>query len=106
MGGESRPWGIAYGHLHSEPTILIVPEGRNRDLVADMCAEFAPALLRHLRAPAYLVDEPTSWGDLDPLRQIWLPNGSHLDMLHHLAYAYTFTRWGAGARGRLNALGR
>jgi hypothetical protein len=106
MGGESRPWGIAYGHADGEPTILWVPEGRNRDLVADICAQFAPVLLAHFRTPKYATPEPEEWQDLAPLRQLWLPNPSHLDMLHHLAYAYTFTRWGAGARGRLNAFGR
>jgi hypothetical protein len=106
MGGESRPWAIAYGHPNEEPTILAVPEGRNRDLVADMCAEFAPILLAHLNTPGFVAEDPGSWEDLRPLRQIWVPNGSHLDMLHHLTYAYTFTKWGAGARGVLNALGR
>ena len=106
MGGESRPWGITWGHPNEEPSTLSVPEGRNRDLVADMCAEFAPVLLEHFLTPGYAKDEPASWEDLAPLRQLWLPNPSHLDMLHHLAYAYTFTKWGAGARGRLNAFGR
>ena len=106
MGGESRPWGIAFGHPGGAPTVLTVPEGRNRDLVADMCAEFAPILLKHLRTPNYVADAPTNWEELRPFRQIWLPNVSHLDMLHHLAYAYTFTKWGAGKRGRLNAFGR
>jgi hypothetical protein len=106
MGGESRPWGIAFGHPGQTPTLLSVPEGRNRDLVADMCAEFAPLLLEHFRTPRYTRREPTQWEDLGPLRQVWLPNPSHLEMLHHLAYAYTFTRWGAGARARLNAFGR
>lgn len=106
MGGESRPWGIAYGHPDSEPALLAVPEGRNRDLVADMCADFAPVLLRHLRTPNYVADAPEDWTGLRPLRQIWVPNSSHLDMLHHLAYAYAFTKWGAGKRGRLNAFGR
>lgn len=106
MGGESRPWGVAWGHPGGEPSVLCVPEGRNRDLVADMCAEFAPVLLEHFRTPGYVRDDPTSWEDLVPLRQVWLPNPSHLDMLHHLTYAYTFTKWGAGVRGRLNAFGR
>lgn len=106
MGGESRPWGIAFGHPDSEPRVLWVPEGRNRDLVADMCAEFAPVLLEHFRTPRYVMPEPTQWEELAPLRQLWLPNPSHLEMLHHLAYAYTFTKWGAGPRGRLNAFGR
>lgn len=106
MGGESRPWGIAYGHAGSKPKVLTVAESRNRDLVAEMAAEFAPVLLKHLRAPGYVRREPEDVADLKPLRQIWLPNQTHLDMLHHLAFAYAFTRWGAGERGRLNALGR
>lgn len=106
MGGESRPWAIAYGHPNEQPKILSVPEGRNRDLVADMCADVAPILLEHFRTPGYVTDEPAEAEDLAPLRQVWVPNGTHLDMLHHLAYAYTFTKWGAGKRGRLNAFGR
>jgi hypothetical protein len=106
MGGESRPWGIAFGHPGKAPTVLTVPEGRNRDLVADMCADFAPILLKHLRTPNYVSHAPANWEDLRPIHQVWLPNASHLDMLHHLAYAYTFTKWGAGKRGRLNTFGR
>ena len=106
MGGESRPWGIAYGHPNTSPAILTVPEGRNRDLVADMCAAFAPTLLSHVRTPSF-VDEPAAgWENLRPLRQLWLPNGSHIDMLHHLAFAYTFTRWRSDASTILNPLGR
>ena len=30
MGGESRPWGVAYGTIVDGPTVLTVPEGRNR----------------------------------------------------------------------------
>ena len=106
MGGESRPWGIAFGHPGEDPEILAVPEGRNRDLVARMCSTFAPALLRHLRTPGFVDRPPTEQDELGPLRQVWLPNGSHADMLHHLAFAYTFTRWGADPEATLNPLGR
>ena len=106
MGGESRPWGIALGHPDADPTILTVPEGRNRDLVAGMCAILAPTLLEHLKTPGFVEKAPISWKELRPLRQVWLPNGSHVDMLHHLAYAYTFTRWGPDAETILNPLGR
>lgn len=106
MGGESRPWGIAFGHPGSTPTILTVPEARNRDLVAEMAAKFAATLLPHLRTPGFSATPPTCAGDLRPLRQVWLPNPTHLDMLHHLAFAYTFTKWGESRQQRLNALGR
>jgi len=37
---------------------------------------------------------------------VWLPNSSHLEMLHHMAYAYTFTKFGSASRyTRLNQLG-
>ena len=106
MGGESRPWGIAFGHPDANPTILTVPEGRNRDLVTNMCSAFGPTLLGHLGTPGFVRGPATVWRDLQPIRQVWLPNGSHVDMLHHLAFAYTFTRWGGEATTVLNPLGR
>jgi len=107
MGGESAPWGVAVGHPGATPTVLTVPEARNRDLVAEMAAALAPALLRHFRHPDYSTDTAHGADHALPLRQLWVPNATHLDMLHHLAYAYTFTTWGAAARAkRLNALGR
>src|SRR5260370_6109562 len=51
MGGESAPWGIAYVHPGTNPTIMPVPEGRNPTLVADMSTALAPALLRHFLDP-------------------------------------------------------
>jgi|SRR5882724_3172558 len=107
MGGESAPWGIAYGFPGTKPTILTVPEGRNRTLVADMAAEFAPALLRHFRHRDYDRGSPAGPKQIGALRQLWLPNRTHLDMLHFIAYAYTFTRVGERDRAKtLNKLGR
>ena len=107
MGGESGPWAIGFGHVRQTPTILSVPEPRNRDLVAAMAAEFAPVLLEHLRHPEFCDDTIEGPGHERPHRQVWLPNGAHLEMLHHLAYAYTFTKWGEESRaGLLNSLGR
>ena len=107
MGGESAPWGIAHGVMGTKPTVLTVPEGRNRTLVADMAAEFAPALLRHFRHGDFDSGSPTGPEGIGQLRQLWLPNGTHLDMLHFIAYAYTFTRVGERNRAKtLNKLGR
>jgi hypothetical protein len=92
MGGESRPWGVAYGHPGAAPTILSVPDGRKRDLVAAMVARFAPTLLHHLRDPVDVEEPPAGPEGLRPVRQVWLPNGTHLDMLQHLSYAYTFAK--------------
>lgn len=106
MGGESRPWGIAFGTPGRRPKILSVPEARNRDLVAGMVSQFAPAILRHLHHPNYERLGVEDWQDLQPLRQVWLANATHLDMLHHLAFAYAWTRFGGPNRDLLNAFGR
>lgn len=81
MGGESRPWGIAWGHPGRPPRVETVPEARDPARVAGLVGQFAPDLLGHLRAEPRL-----------PLRQVWLPNPSHLEMLHNLAYTYTYAR--------------
>lgn len=107
MGGESSPWGIALGAPGKKPTIFSVPEARNRDLVADMVAEAAPILLKHFRNPEYSTDVIEGPDHPLPLRQLWVPNPSHLELLHAISYSYTFTKWGAAARAKkLNAIGR
>ena len=105
MGGESAPWGIAYGPPNKLPTILSVAEPRRRDDVAEMMAKFAPVLLTHLNHPQYSRFGPDPEAQVPPF-QVWLPNDSHLEMLHHLAYAYSFTRAeDLSRRKRLRALG-
>jgi hypothetical protein len=106
IGGEARPWGIAYGTPSAPPTILSVTEGRDRDTVAEMMATFAPVILNHVQHPRTTGRRPLGHEDLSPLRQLWLPGGTHLSMLHHLAYAYTFTRFGGDNQENLHALGR
>jgi hypothetical protein len=105
MGGESSPWGIAFGRPGKRPEILTTPEPRTRDDVAEMVAKLGPALLTHLNHPQYSPWGPSPDVQVPPF-QVWLPNAAHLEMLHHLAYAYTFTRFGAAARyTRLNQIG-
>jgi hypothetical protein len=103
MGGESGPWGIGWAGEQGAADIFTVPEPRNRDAVAEMLTRFAPLLLSHLSHPSLTAAD----ADDSPFRQVWLPNGTHVDMLHHLAYTFTFTRFGVPARAlALNALGR
>lgn len=92
MGGESRPWGVAFGNKGSKPTILAVPDGRNRTLVADIMAEFGKNLLGFFRHPGYSDDTTTNYKS-DPARQVWLPGPTHIEMLHFLALAYARTRF-------------
>lgn len=108
MGGESAPWGIAWGHPGQKPDVLAVPEARNREAVAAMVAKFAPVLLEHYWSPLTHDWDGATQRDKDlPLRQVWMPNASHIDMLHFLAYSYTFTKFGDAKRyTALNALGR
>jgi hypothetical protein len=102
MGGESRPWGIAVGPPHKPPTILTAAEARDRELVGAMLEEVAPTLLAHMGHPSRAKSK-----DEVPLPHVWLPNASHVEMLHFLAFTYTFAKRGEPGRMKtLNALGR
>lgn len=106
MAGESRPWGIAWGLAGSEPRIESVPDGRVRDDVAALCAAFAEDLLEHLRVHNWTFDPAPQKPELADLRQVWLPNGQHLAMLHQLSYTYSQTKFGGENQDILRALGR
>jgi hypothetical protein len=102
MGGESRPWGVAIGPPNKVPTIHTVAEARDRELVGGMLEEVSPTLLAHMGHPKYARNK----GDI-PLPHVWLPNASHVEMLHFLAFTYTFAKRGDPERMKvLNALGR
>lgn len=88
MGGETRPWALMWKIGNGRPQFRSVPEPRTRADIDPVMAEFGKALAIHLRHPAYSDGAMTSADDLGPLRQIWVPNASHIDMFHHLAYAY------------------
>jgi hypothetical protein len=47
---------------------------------------------------------PRAEGDGSP--QIWLPDPSHLDLLHQMAYAYSSARWPLADMRALNRIGR
>lgn len=104
MGGESRPWGIAYGTASEQPHVVTVPEGRNRDLVGDMVIACAPALLEFFRHPEFSDDGPAV-STSQPLRQLWVPGQSHVEMLHYLAAAYARTQWPRADVDTLRAIG-
>jgi len=108
MAGESRPWGIAWGTVGSEPTVRSVPDGRVRDDVAVLSVAFAEDLLAHMRVHNWTFDpapDPRHAGPAD-LRQVWLSDGQHIAMLHQLSYAYSQTRFGGLDREILRSLGR
>lgn len=106
MAGESRPWGIAWGTVGNEPTIQSVPDGRVRDDVSVLCAEFAEALLDHMRVHNWTYSPVDQNAVPAALRQVWLPNGQHLAMLHQLNYTYSQTRFGGLNQDILRAFGR
>ena len=106
MAGESRPWGIAWGTAGSEPRIETVPDGRVRDDVAGLVRRLrgGPA-----RAPARAqldIRPRRAEARAGELRQVWLPNGQHVAMLHQLSYAYSQTKFGGMNQEILRALGR
>ena len=88
MGGETRPWGIAWKSGSKRLEFRFVPEPRQRAAVDEMVAELGPVVAEHLQHPEFVRTEATEPADLTPLRQIWVPNGSHIDMLHHFGYTY------------------
>lgn len=106
MAGESRPWGIAWGHPDQQPSILSVPDGRVREDVATMCADFAEALLEHMRVHNWTYSPLPQRADRGDLRQVWVPNGQHVAMLHQLNYLYSQTKYGGTHNDLLKALGR
>jgi len=106
MAGESRPWGIAWGTVGSQPRIESVPDGRVRDDVSLLCANFAEDLLSHMRVHNWTYDPVGLTAGIDELRQVWLPNGQHIAMLHQLNYAYSQTKFGGVNQDILQALGR
>lgn len=106
MAGESRPWGIAWGTVGSEPHVESVPDGRVRDDVADLCVTFAEDLLEHLRVHNWTFDPVPQKPELGDLRQVWLPNGQHIAMLHQLSYTYSQTKFRGENQDILRALGR
>jgi len=106
MAGESRPWGIAWGTVGSEPRVESVPDGRVRDDVGLLCAAFAEDLLEHLRVHNWTFDPVPQKPELGDLRQVWLPNGQHVAMLHQLSYTYSQTKFGGENQDILRALGR
>jgi len=106
MAGESRPWGIAWGSPGVEPKIETVPDGRVRDAVASLCANFGEDLLEHMRVHNWTYDPVPKDAGIEDLQQVWVPNGQHLAMFHQLAYAYSQTKFGGSDRQLLNSLGR
>ena len=109
MGGEALPWAIGLGHPHDEPQVFAIPDARDRERVGEMLTAVAPLLAGHLDHPDYSTTGVTSDEDAAtvPLRQIWVPNGSHVQMLHMLNMRYTFARAGDPGRAQqLRILGR
>ena len=90
MAGESRPWGIAYGRLKdAAPRIVTAGDGRNRESVAEICEELGVAMLQYFRAEGHTFNPITKENlDTEDLPQIWVPGERHVEMFHHLEYAY------------------
>ena len=109
MGGESLPWAVGVAYPGSKPQIWAVPDARNRERVVEMLTELTPVLGAHLDNPRFSISDVTADSDLDevPRRQIWVPNGSHVQLLHMLNLRYTFARAGDPDRAAmLRCLGR
>lgn len=89
MSGETRPWGVAFGTEESGPKIYSVVDGRDREQIQSMLEEFSIDLVNYFQVENFTFD-PISKENLhaDNPPQIWLPNSSHIDMLHFINYMY------------------
>lgn len=93
MGGEARPWAVGWQRGGRKPKVLTVPDGRNTDRIGAMLSSFAAELGHFLGSAVFGAGAK----DLDeilsqPLLQLWVPNGAHLEMLHLINLRYTFAR--------------
>ena len=77
-----------------------------RDEVALLCSSFAEDLLEHLRVHNWTFDPVPQKPTVGELRQVWVPNGQHVAMLHQLSYTYSQTKFGGENQDILRALGR
>jgi len=108
MAGESRPWGIVYGRREDKsPKVITAGDGRNREEVSKICEEFGIALLQYCRAEGHTFN-PITKDNIDPqeLPQIWVPGARHVEMFHHLEYAYWRVRKGDDRTQPLTAFAR
>ena len=114
MGGETRPWSIAWGKPGEEPSFSSVSDPRNREAVERMVESYAQDLLAHFRVEGFSF-EPILEDDLkgeaqsilvQNAPQIWLPGPSHLDMIHYLSYAYWRVREDDDRTSPIHALSR
>jgi hypothetical protein len=109
MGGESRPWGVAWKSGTGAIKVRTCAEPRMRDFVDEMLLELSEDLAAHLGHPYYDTvvqpgkDHRVGQGDLP---QVWVPNSSHIDMLHFLSYAYIRRKGDTEADVSLRMLGR
>ena len=71
-----------------------------------LAAAFAEDLLEHLRVHNWTFDPAPQKPEPGELRQVWLPNGQHVAMLHQLSYTYSQTKFGGENQDILRALGR
>lgn len=89
MSGETRPWGIAFGTRADGPKFFTVDDGRNRVEIDAILEEFAIGFLDYFRVENRTF-KPIAKDDLgaDNPPQVWVPNSSHIDMLHFINYSH------------------
>jgi hypothetical protein len=109
MGGESRPWGVAWKSGNGATKIRTVGEPRTRAFVDEMLVELAHDLAEHIGHPSFA--EVLHPSEVEPpidgsLPQIWVPNSSHIDMLHFISYVYVRRRGDDEIDSALRMLGR
>ncbi len=107
MGGESRPWALAWKRGRGAVKFRSVGEPRAREFVDEILVDLAEDLIEHLELGARAKPSaPTKdwYGAMVELPQVWVPNSSH--MLHFIAYTYIRRKGDGEADKKLRLLGR
>ena len=89
MSGETRPWGVAFGTEETGPKIYSAVDGRDREQIQSMLEDFSIDLINYFNVENFTFD-PISKENLHAENppQVWVPNSSHVDMLHFINYMY------------------
>lgn len=89
MSGETRPWGIAFGTEETGPKIYAAVDGRDREQIQSSLEEFSIDFINYFQVENFTFEPITKDNlHLDTPPQLWLPNSSHVDMLHFVNYMY------------------
>ncbi len=89
MSGETRPWGVAFGTEETGPKVYSAMDGRDREQIQSVLEDLSIDLINYFCVENFTFDPITKESlHAENPPQIWVPNSSHIDMLHFINYMY------------------